>query len=449
MARSKNIFTDDLCQKPVKKRTNITDPRTPGLYVSISPSGHASFIHKFWDSVERKQKVVKIGTYVRGTFGVSDARAAVNAQQDRRRTTGALPTASNTAPGTGIKFPALVEAYVAHCKQPIKKKVKNRPDEFIVEPRLRTWKHTESFLAKPVTMFEGRYANSLNKDDMGAVLDSIESNSSSNRTRQNLIALSKWARHTTNPETRKPYVASNWFNDFDKPLREELGLQKRIKDADAVGLLWRALRSDENCPGSLHSRRALALILCTALRAKEVTTLTRDSVIDINGDNPRLYIHPSLVKKCRYMVVPLNRLAVEIIKEAMASHNHDALFPGQDGSSMMKAATLSKVMRGTKKHVGICVYLGWDQHAVGPHGLRRTASSLLRAKGFGYSLSDIALILDHQSGDEEHTTTSGYAEDFTVDDDRGDDFHDKRVQLAASLEKAIRAAMSPKLVRAA
>src|SRR5262245_26100650 len=359
---SKLTLTDTtiarLLKDGVSKQVKISGDK--GLYISIGKSGTATFWLRYTDKRIGEQAYHELGAWHAEAFNV--AAAEVQASIMRQNISRDIYPSKQLQAGNGIMFPALVDIYVADCKALVNKPVKNRPSEFITEPRLRTWYHTECYLARAAAFFNDRFASALNKDDMGAIIDSITKNASSNRMRQNLIALCKWGNNNTNPETGKPYLEVNWFTDFMKPRKKELGIQKRLK-GEPVAVFWRTLRSDPNCPGSEHSRRALSLMLCTGLRGKEVCSLHRNDVIDIDGKNPRVYIHPSNVKMLRYMVVPLNGLAVEIIKEAMASHNYEALFPSVDRQSVhgkaIQRATLTKLMAGDKGHQGLMDYLGW------------------------------------------------------------------------------------------
>lgn len=439
-------FNDDtiarLIAKGVDAQTKIPDDR--GLYVSIGTSGTASFVLRYTDKrvTQAKQAYHILGSWHADLFPCSKAIADAAVWRDNIRS-GIYPSKRDEA-GGGITFPDLLNAYIADLQVLVKKPVQNRKSEFIVEPRLRTWKQYEYALDRAAKKFHNRFAATLNKNDMGALLDAIEANAMSNNVRDKMKALCKWANNTTNPATGKPYLEINWFTDFMKPRRKHLNRRPRLK-GEPIAVLFRTLRNDAECPGSEHARRALALMMCTALRGKEVCSLKRSDVIDIDGINPRLYIHPSVVKMARYMVVPLNTFAVEIIKEAMASHEHEALFPNQDGQCILRPA-LTQTMN-EKGRRNVMDYLGWTgtPQQVSPHALRRTAASMLRAKGFGYDLAEIALILDHQSGgdDEDHQTTSDYADDFTINDNTGDDFHGKRIELQKALEHALRSLLEP------
>jgi hypothetical protein len=66
-----------MCEKRVAKRVKIYDRKCPGLYVSIIPSGVATFSFKFTDPETGKQRTGWLGIYNPETFAVEDARNRV------------------------------------------------------------------------------------------------------------------------------------------------------------------------------------------------------------------------------------------------------------------------------------------------------------------------------------------------------------------------------------
>jgi integrase len=104
------------------------------------------------------------------------------------------------------------------------------------------------------------------------------------------------------------------------------------------------------------------------------------------------------VKKRRVIQQPLSDLAVEIIKEALASDNQQFVFesPMYKGQPIHRKA-MADALRGTKherhptKTPGICKLL--DLKPFTPHDLRRTAATL--AGDLGFDDAWIAKCLDH------------------------------------------------------
>lgn len=71
------ILTDRMCEKRVAKRTKYYDRKCPGLYVSITTAGVATFSFKFTDRETGKQRTGWLGVYNAETFTVEDARSKV------------------------------------------------------------------------------------------------------------------------------------------------------------------------------------------------------------------------------------------------------------------------------------------------------------------------------------------------------------------------------------
>ena len=79
------ILTDRMCEKRVAKRVKIYDRKCPGLYVSITTAGVATFSFKFTDPETGKQRTGWLGVYSPETFAVEDARNRVYGLRGHRR----------------------------------------------------------------------------------------------------------------------------------------------------------------------------------------------------------------------------------------------------------------------------------------------------------------------------------------------------------------------------
>src|SRR6516165_4845096 len=77
MRKSSVILTDRLCTKRVTERIKYYDRKCPGLYVSITSAGVATFSFKFTDPATGKQRTAWLGVYNPETFTVEDARSKV------------------------------------------------------------------------------------------------------------------------------------------------------------------------------------------------------------------------------------------------------------------------------------------------------------------------------------------------------------------------------------
>lgn len=86
------ILTDRLCEKRVAKRTKFYDRKCPGLYVSITTAGVATFSFKFTDRQTGKQRTGWLGVHNPETFTVEDARSKVYALRVRAATRSLRPS---------------------------------------------------------------------------------------------------------------------------------------------------------------------------------------------------------------------------------------------------------------------------------------------------------------------------------------------------------------------
>jgi hypothetical protein len=77
MRKSSVILTDRLCTKRVTERIKYYDRKCPGLYVSITTAGTATFSFKFTDQQTGKQRTGWLGVYNPENFVVEDARSRV------------------------------------------------------------------------------------------------------------------------------------------------------------------------------------------------------------------------------------------------------------------------------------------------------------------------------------------------------------------------------------
>src|SRR6186713_261175 len=77
------VLTGRMCEKRVAKRVKIYDRKCPGLYVSITTTGVATFSFKFTDPQTGKQRTGWLGVYNPETFAVENARNRVYGLRER------------------------------------------------------------------------------------------------------------------------------------------------------------------------------------------------------------------------------------------------------------------------------------------------------------------------------------------------------------------------------
>ncbi|MFG3595520.1 tyrosine-type recombinase/integrase [Bradyrhizobium sp. RDI18] len=397
--RSSIILTNRMCEKRVTERTKIYDRKCPGLYVSIIPAGTATFNFKFTDPAAGKQRSVVLGVYNPETFTVDDARSQVYGLK-------ALGTAalveqvrqSKAAKGKHGKTVAeIIELRIDWIK------AKELKADGEMRPRIECWSNFASYLRRLVKPKLGhKIASDVTRDDIAELSNDIlegkygkPSVSNARHMRRAVSAMYKWAGEAGRnfvPETCRPCV-----NLPKLPKEHE---RERVLSEDEIRTLWHGL-DREDLPWDRTVRLAIKFELITMLRSKELLGARRDELIGLDSDTPLLRVPAKRVKKRRVIEQPLSDLAIEIIKEALASDDQQFVFesPVYPGQPIHRIA-MATALRGTKheknkdksKKPGLCELLGLKPFT--PHDLRRTAATL--AGELGFSEAAIAKCLDHQ-----------------------------------------------------
>jgi hypothetical protein len=164
------ILTDRLCEKRVAKRAKLYDRKCPGLYVSITAAGVATFSYKFTDRQTGKQRTGWLGVYNAETFTVEDARSRVYGLKGLG--TEALAETfrdQKTAKARRGKTVAeIIEERIEWMKTPVKK-----PDGEM-RPRLESWENTASHLQRFIRPRLGKkLAMEVTKHDIATLSNDI------------------------------------------------------------------------------------------------------------------------------------------------------------------------------------------------------------------------------------------------------------------------------------
>jgi integrase len=170
----------------------------------------------------------------------------------------------------------------------------------------------------------------------------------------------------------------------------------RVLNPGEIRTLWWGLdHPDVRCKRAVAL--ALKLELVSMLRSAEIRIARRSNIAGFGTTTPVLRVPLKFVKKRRVIQQPLNSLAVEIIDEAVATHNYDVIFSPRslDPDALLDRNSLNHTLNGKKgkrdKRPGVIEYLGMEHFT--PHDLRRTAATL--AADIGFSDAQIAKCLDH------------------------------------------------------
>src|SRR4029077_17976998 len=168
--KSSVILTDRMCEKRVAKRVKLYDRKCPGLYVSITTAGVATFFFKFTDPQTGKQRTGWLGVYNPETFAVEDARSRVYGL----RGTGAAALAETfrdrkvKQARKGKTVGEIIEERIERMKTPVRK-----PDGEM-RPRLESWENVASHLRRFLSPRLGKkLAGEVTKHDIATLSNDI------------------------------------------------------------------------------------------------------------------------------------------------------------------------------------------------------------------------------------------------------------------------------------
>jgi integrase len=386
------ILTDRMCEKRVAKRVKFYDRKCPGLYVSITTAGVATFSFKFTDPATGKQRTGWLGVYNPETFTVEHARSAVYALKAR----GGAAVAETLRQQKGRKrkqgktVDEIIEERIDWMQTPVRK-----PDGEM-RPRIESWENVASHLRRFISPRLGKkIASEVTKHDIATLSNDIvagklgvPSIANARHMRRAASGLFNWAA-----EAGRDYVTASPCVNLPKLDPEHA--RTRVLSEEEIRIFWHGLDRDD-LPWDRKTRLALKFELVTMLRSGELLAAHRDELFDLDGDNPRFDVPLKRVKKRRVIQQPLSDLAVAIIREALISDKQEYVFASPLGDQPMNRKVMATALRGTRikgkvKTPGICALLGLRPFT--PHDLRRTAATL--AGDLGFDDAWIAKCLDH------------------------------------------------------
>ncbi|MCD9110168.1 tyrosine-type recombinase/integrase [Bradyrhizobium japonicum] len=390
------ILTNHLCEKRVAKRLKLYDRKCPGLYVSITTAGVATFSFKFTDRQTGKQRTGWLGIYNPETFTVEDARSKVYGLKamggEALAETFRDQKAAKAKRGKTVSD--IIDERITWMKTLVKK-----PDGEM-RPRLESWENTASHLDRLIRPRLGKkLAMEVTKHDIATLSNDIvagkfgkPSVSNARHMRKAASGLFNWAA-----EAGRDYVTASPCVNLPKLDPEHP--RTRVLSEDEIRTFWHGLDRND-LPYDRKTRLALKFELVTMLRSRELLGAHREELFDLEGHHPRFDVPLKRVKKRRVIQQPLSDLAVKIIKEALASDDQQFVFesPMYKGQPIHRKA-MADALRGTKheknkdktKTAGLCELLGLRPFT--PHDLRRTAATL--AGDLGFDDAAIAKCLDH------------------------------------------------------
>ena len=401
------ILTDRMCEKRVTERVKIYDRKCPGLYVSITTAGVATFSFKFTDPATGKQRTAWLGVYNPETFTVEDARSKVYGLKGKGGAALAETFREQKAQKAkhGRTVDEIIEERIAWMKTPVRK-----PDGEM-RPRIESWENVASHLRRFVSPTLGKkLATEVTKHDIAQLSNDVvagklgvPSIANARHMRRAASGLFNWAA-----EAGRDYVTASPCVNLPKLDPEHP--RTRVLSEEEIRIFWHGLDRPD-MPWERKTRLALKFELVTMLRSNELLGAHRSELFDLDGEKPRFDVPLKRVKKRRVIQHPLSDLAIEIIKEAL-EHGNEHIFASPLGDFPMNRKIMATALRGTRrkggkvKTPGICVLLGLKPFT--PHDLRRTAATL--AGDLGFDDAWIAKCLDHavsKKGDAIVPTVTG------------------------------------------
>jgi integrase len=386
------ILTDRLCTKRVAERIKYYDRKCPGLYVSITTAGVATFSFKFTDKQTGKQRTGWLGVFNSETFTVEDARSKVYGLKGMGG--GALAETFREQKTVKAKRGKTVDDLIEERIQWMKTRVRKADGE--MRPRIETWENVASHLWRFISPSLGKkLATEVTKHDIASLSNDIvagklgvPSVANARHMRRAASGLFNWAA-----EAGRDYVTASPCVNLPKLDPEHP--RTRVLSEDEIRVFWHGLDRDD-LPWDRRTCLALKFELVTMLRSNELLGAHRSELFDLDDDHARFDVPLKRVKKRRAIHQPLSGLAVEIIRKAFTSDKQQYVFASPLGDQPMNRKVMATTLRGTKvkgnvKTPGICALLGLKPFT--PHDLRRTAATL--AGDLGFDDAWIAKCLDH------------------------------------------------------
>lgn len=219
---------------------------------------------------------------------------------------------------------------------------------------------------------------------------------------------------TRRADTARAVISSIFSYALDRGIvnaNPAIGIQPRhkyqprdvIATPEQIRLLWASMEAG-TAPMDGITADVIRLALLTGQRRSELAQ-TRISEVTLNPGSESLSLARERTKNDRPHFVPLNSLAVDVVRRAANRANgSEFLFPGTDAGRSLSPRSISKAMERTRAQLGI--------GEITVHDLRRTMGSYLAS--FGVPLEIRKKVFNHSSkrtGDVTSDVYSWYAYD--------------------------------------
>ncbi|MHC2552280.1 tyrosine-type recombinase/integrase [Bradyrhizobium elkanii] len=359
-------------------RLDVYDEKATGLMLRVTDKGKKTFSFKYDVPGTRKQIRVTLGTYPE--ISLDKAREMVDAYRDDLRN-GKDPRLEKVTKVT-VTSTVAIKTFDAVADEYIEKYSK---------PNLDSWKNDVQLLRRPRAKWGRRPFASISDDEAMEFLEEVaaEAPVQANRCQSKLYQLWKWAKLPG-----RKYAKINPFEGL--PAQGQENPRERVLDDSEIKTFWVGL-DDPDCPGEAGVKGALKLILSTMVRPGQASGALVPELHELESKAPLWHIPKIRVKKRRDIIVPLNDVAVGIIKKAVTDEEQTVVFPSRyEERGELQRNSLAQALTGRpNQRMGIREFLKMDHFT--PHDLRRTAATLARRAGA--PRPDVKATLDHMEGD--------------------------------------------------
>ncbi|HEY2212283.1 MAG TPA: tyrosine-type recombinase/integrase [Bradyrhizobium sp.] len=352
-------------------RLELSDERCIGLKLRVTPNGVKSwsFLYRMPGGRKADVRRTPLGHFPEVSLAAA-REAADKCRADAKK--GKDPRAAVAVErGAGITFDEMAEEFLTLYSS--RKKDGGRDDR--------------GFLKRPRAAWGKRPAISITDDDVAELLHKVvhedQAPVAANRIQSALSKLFNWAR-----EPGRKYVTTNHCSGIKR--QKEKPKQRHLTPAE-IKKLWRAIDQADTPRGNV-SRIPLKLILCTIARSGMVVGARKSELVNLNGRAPEWHVPAERMKNGKAFIVPLNKFAADLFKEAIAESGEGDLifvskFEARDNGVAVN--TLSHAVEEIVEHLGMEKFT--------PHDLRRTGATTARKAGAPFV--DVQALLSHTPQD--------------------------------------------------
>ena len=343
------------------QRTEYRDGHTRGLVLRLTPNGIKSWAVLYRRKSDSRKRRCTIGTYPE--FSLAAARAQAE-EIIARVSRGEDPAAQVQARNHSLTFEQLAETWVIRHGRP-NKSPRSLYDDLLM------------FKREIYPVIGGMKADEVPKRTVIGILDSVAERGA--RTRSNRVfALVRSVYRWGLAEDLIQFDPTQGI----RPRTVERPRDRVLLDEE-VRILWRDL---DDAPMGEEVATIIRLALVTGQRVGEVAGMAKAD-LNLSGSKP-IWTKPSKRKNSEMTRVPLSRLAVKLLRNAIKQYGDSPyVFPSPTRTDAITAHAATRAIGRARPGLGI------DHFRV--HDLRRTAATGMAS--LGINPHTISHVLDHIS----------------------------------------------------